>query len=303
MNDRTVLITGINGFIGSHLQKTLKKTFPDSRVFGLDLRESRSADVFKVDLLKGESLLSVITEIRPDFIFHLAGVIYSRDWGEHYRGNVETTANVLEAVKRCGLKSRVIVPGSAAEYGRISGGDLPITERQLPNPVSPYGVAKVWQTTVVRYYATNGADAVIGRMFNIIGKGAPSGLSIGAFAEQLKKIKHTELPPKIMVGNLKPKRDFVDIADACRGLIALAEKGRRGEVYNICSGRSVSMEELLLMMIENSGLDIEIEVDSSRFKDADIEDIFGSNEKILRETGWRPSLTLEQSVAEVVSGF
>lgn len=299
MRDSTILITGANGYIGHNLCALLKETTPDGRIVGVD-RKAASAGTLPLDLLEKKDVADLISELRPDYIFHLAGVIYSRDWEAHYKGNVETTINILEAVKRGSLKSRVIIPGSAAEYGRISTSDLPITERQTPNPISPYGVAKVWQTTVTRYYAANGVDAMTGRIFNVIGKGMPEGLSIGAFAGQLKKIKNSELPPKLTVGNLRPRRDFIDVIDACRGLISLAVKGRQGEVYNICSGRSVSMEDVLRKMIVGSGLDIEIVSDPARQKDADIEDIFGTHEKLSGDTGWTPVVPLETSIDDIV---
>ncbi len=299
MRDSTILITGADGYIGQNLCSLLKETAPDGRIVGVD-RKATSGGTLCIDLLGKKDVADLISEVRPDYILHLAGVIYSRDWEAHYKGNVETTINILEAVRECHLKSRVIVPGSAAEYGRISTNDLPITERQLPNPVSPYGVAKVWQTTVTRYYATSGVDAMTGRIFNVIGKGMPEGLSIGAFAGQLKKIKDGELPPQIMVGNLRPRRDFIDIKDVCKGLIALAEKGMRGEVYNICSGRSVSMEDVLRKIIVGSGLDIEVVSDPARQKDADIEDIFGTHEKLSGDTGWMPVVPLDSSIDDIV---
>lgn len=285
--------------MGQNLCALLKETAPESRVVGTD-RTAASAGTLCVDLLEKKDVADLIVELRPDYIFHLAGVIYSKDWEAHYKGNVETTINIFEAVKGSGLKTRVIVPGSAAEYGRVSAGDLPITERQTPNPVSPYGVAKAWQTTVTRFYASTGVDAMTGRIFNVIGRGMPEGLSIGAFAGQLKKIKSGELPPKLMVGNLRPRRDFIDVSDVCRGLIALAEKGRRGEAYNICSGRSVSIEEVLTRMIKATGLDIEVVSDSAKIKDADIEDIFGTHEKLSAETGWTPVVPLDSSIDDIV---
>jgi GDP-4-dehydro-6-deoxy-D-mannose reductase len=127
--------------------------------------------------------LQIIENIRPNYIYHLAGEIYTKDWGKLYRGNVETTINIME-VKRTGTSCRVVIAGSAAEYGCISDTDLPISEKQIPNPVVPYGVAKVWQTAIAKYYATLGVNIAIGRMFNIIGPGAPEGLSVSAFASQ-----------------------------------------------------------------------------------------------------------------------
>ena len=299
MRDSTILITGADGYIGHNLCALLKETASDGRIVGVD-RKGASDGALQLDLLEKKDVADLISELRPDYIFHLAGVIYLKDWEAHYKGNVETTIHIFEAVKGSGLKTRVIIPGSAAEYGRISADDLPITERQTPNPVSPYGVAKVWQTTVTRYYATNGVDALTGRIFNVIGKGMPEGLSIGAFAGQLKKIKDGELPPKLTVGNLKPRRDFIDVIDVCNGLIALAEKGKRGEIYNICSGKSVSIEEVLTRMIKTSGLDIQVVSDPARRKDADIEDIFGTHEKLSGDTGWMPVVPLDSSIDGIV---
>ncbi|MBI5888781.1 MAG: NAD-dependent epimerase/dehydratase family protein [Deltaproteobacteria bacterium] len=304
MDNKTVLITGMHGFIGRHLAAALREAFHGVRVEGVD-RAGRheSPDCRGLDLLEPECAVRVIGGVRPDYIFHLAGVVYSKDLRELYRGNVETTVNILDAVKKAGLPARVVVAGSAAEYGDVSSEDLPISEKLVPNPASPYGVSKVWQTTVARYYAQTGVDTVVGRLFNVIGQGAPEGLSIGAFAGQLKKIRRGDLPPELSVGNLKPRRDFIDVVDACRGLAAIAEKGRSGEIYNICSGSSVSMESVLGMMIEASGLEVRVAIDPARFKGADAGDVRGSSAKISSETGWQPSVPLLSSIAAMVGGF
>lgn len=302
---KKVLITGARGFIGSHLSSRIRQMYPDSEVLELDRDGKRAAEGTNLcaDLLDKEALADIISEHRPECVFHLAGIIYSLDWTEHYRGNVETTINIFEALKRCAVQARVVVPGSAAEYGRISPEDLPIEERTPPNPVSPYGVVKVWQTTAARYYATQGMDAVVGRMFNVIGRGAPKGLSIGSFAAQLRKIRTKESPPEILVGNLSPRRDFVDVDDACLALVMLAEKGGTGGIYNICSGVSVSMEEILCMMIERAGLRVSVRIDPRRVKASEIDDIYGSNERIREETGWRPAVPLSESIDAVISGI
>jgi GDP-4-dehydro-6-deoxy-D-mannose reductase len=250
--------------------------------------------------LDAEHTFRIIEEINPDYIFHLAGVIYTRDWEKLYLGNVKTTFNIMEGVKKADIPCRIIIPGSAAEYGRVPVADLPINEDQITNPVVPYGVAKLWQTTIAKYYASCRFDVVIGRMFNVIGPGAPEGLSVGAFANQLRKIKRGELPSQISVGNLKPRRDFIDIVDACRGLIAIATKGKNGEIYNVCSGRSVSMEQVLRIMIQKAGVDVDVSVDPQRMKNSDIEDIFGSPDKISNTTGWRAEIELNESIAKLM---
>ena len=304
MDNKTVFITGMRGFAGGHLAAVLRDSSRLVNIVGCDRAAQIDApDCRALDLLDADAVCCMVDAIRPDYIFHLAGVVYSRDWQELYRGNVETTINILEAAKKQQTPVRVVIAGSAAEYGVVSLDDLPILEDKRPNPVSPYGVSKVWQTAVTRYYAACGVDAVCGRIFNLIGHGAPQGLSVGAFAAQIKKIRRGEALPVISVGNLNAKRDFIDVSDACRALIALAAAGRKGEAYNICSGASVSMRELLDMMIKASGVDVEVKIDPTRFKPADVDDSFGSYEKIHKETGWSPSVSLKESVDSLVAGL
>ncbi len=300
MNDKTILITGSSGFIGSALFNAVKGLFPLSRAVGLDARPG-VAGTAVLDLLQKEAVARAIEGIRPDFVFHMAGVIYSKDWEEHCKGNILATANLLDALASEGIHPRIIVPGSAAEYGRGLQHELPVTEGRLPYPVTPYGVGKLWQTTLARYYAGRGMDIVIGRMFNVIGRGMPQGLSAGSFARQINDIRQKATPPVMHVGNLSAKRDFIDINDACRALVALAEKGVTGEAYNICSGRSCSIKELLDLMIRESGLEVKVVQDAGRMKDSDIDEIYGSYEKISTLTGWTPRVPLLESVRELLA--
>ena len=301
MNNKTILITGNNGFIGTRLTATLSDAFPKITIKGADrVAGSSSPETYVINLLEPEPTFRIIDKIRPDYIFHLAGAIYTRDWQELYLGNIKTTFNIMEGIKKAGIPCRIVIPGSAAEYGRVPVADLPINENQIPNPIVPYGVTKVWQTTMAGYYNSCGVDVVVGRMFNIIGPGVPAGLSVGAFAKQLREIKRCKLQPKISVGNLESRRDFIDIDDACRGLVAVAKKGKSGEVYNICSGHSVAMREILDIMIGYSGIKVDVSVDSSKFKTNDIDDIFGDNMKIKMATGWRPSISIEMSIKKLM---
>ncbi len=301
MNDKTILITGSSGFIGRALFNAVKGLFPRSRAVGLDARPGVAGTVV-IDLLQKDAVARAMEGIRPDFVFHMAGVIYSKDWEEHCKGNILATANLLDALTSEGLHPRIIVPGSAAEYGRVLQHELPVTEGRLPCPVTPYGVGKLWQTTLARYYAGRGMDIVIGRMFNVIGRGMPQGLSAGSFARQINDIRQKATPPVIHVGNLSAMRDFIDINDACRALVALTEKGVKGEAYNICSGRSCSIKELLDLMIRESELEVKVVQDSGRMKDNDIDEIYGSYEKLNGLTGWAPKVLLLESVKELLAG-
>jgi GDP-4-dehydro-6-deoxy-D-mannose reductase len=301
MTIRSILITGARGFIGRHMTSATRKAFPGAEIVGVDLTADPLSSDRVVNLVSADETSHLIAGLAPDYIFHCAGVLYSNDWWELYRGNVQASINVMEAVKINRLKSRIVIPGSAAEYGRVDSSNLPIMEGQLPRPATPYGVAKLWTTAAAGYYSETGVDVIVGRLFNVIGNGLPATLSIGSFVKQIKKIAGGEHPPSISVGNLGSKSDFIDIADACRAFIALAEKGKSGEVYNICSGEAIAMDQVLSMMVGQSGINIAVEVDPARFKAGDVSDSYGSNKKIIDATGWRPDMSLEKSISRLLA--
>lgn len=304
MNHKKILITGSQGFIGRHLSVLIQRRYPYAEVIGVDYVDAKgkvNIPITRVDLLDQDKIADTIRRIKPDYIFHLAGKIYTSSFGELYESNVRTTKNLMECLITAESSCRIIIPGSAAEYGDVRFAALPVGEDYPPHPVSPYGVSKVWQTTVAQYYARLGADLVIGRMFNLIGKGVPEGLSLGSFVNQLKQIKKRSSERILKCGNLKAKRDFVDVEDACLGLMAIAEKGKRDEVYNICRGESHSIDSLLQEMIRMLNMTVHIEIDKERFKRQDIDEIFGCNEKIFKDTGWRPKIEIKDSCRKMLA--
>jgi len=296
MNHKTILITGSNGFIGRHLATAIRDACPAARLVGVDAVPVPGApDMIVLDLLDREKTACLVSQTAPDYIFHLAGRIYTSSFSDLYESNVRVTENILESVRREGLPCRVVIPGSAAEYGAVRPADLPVGEEQISRPVSPYGVSKVWQTALATYFTHAGVDVVIGRMFNLVGRGMPEGLSLGSFVKQLQGMISGQLAPTLRCGNLQPKRDFVDVEDACRGLMAIARGGARGEIYNICTGRSHTVGDVLNFLIGLLNLDVTIETDAERYKLRDIDDIYGSNRKIREATGWLPEVSLEES--------
>ena len=303
MGRRVVLVTGVHGFIARHLRSVLATEMPGIELIGADLRGTVPPDVRRMhalDLTDAEAVGRMIAREKPDLVFHLAALVYSRSWEDLYKGNVVSTRVLLEMIGKHAPEARVVVPGSAAECGAIDPADLPLSERQPSNPVSPYGVAKVWQISLARYFASTGLDVVVPRMFNVIGRGAPEGLSIGAFASQLRRIRRGELEPIIRVGNLRPRRDFLDGSDAARGLLAVASHARTGEILNVCAGNSVSMQQVLDWMISRIGRAVEVVVDQDRVKKNDIDDIFGSYGRLNERCGWTPRVPLEESVAQMM---
>jgi len=255
-----IVVTGARGFIGNWLLQSLAAAGRATAVIGVSRTASRS-----VDLRASNEVDALISEARPSVLFHLAGVIDSQDLDELYASNVVSTRLLLESVMRYAPDCRVVVPGSAAEYGRVPESELPVSELRAPNPVVPYGLAKVWQSATAAYFAERGANVVVARLFNLVGEGVSTRLSIGAFAEQLRKIKRGEQEPRIVVGDLTPRRDFIDVVDATSALVALASISEKG-TYNVCRGSSISMHEVLDIMVRESGLEVEVVVDPARLR-------------------------------------
>lgn len=290
-----IVVTGATGFLGTHLVRLLGESGRGADVVAVSRHGSPS-----VDLRNAAEVDALVAETRPVVIFHLAGLIFSSDLDELYQSNVAPTGYLLSAVLRHAPECRVIVPGSAAEYGRVASEDLPIGEGRLPAPVVPYGLSKAWQTASADYYATRGARVVIARLFNVVGTGAPAGLSVGAFVEQLRAIMSGKAPPRLLVGNLATRRDFLDADDAGAAMLALASRADASGVYNVCSGSSVSMTEVLDILVRHSGVSIEVALDDSRLRPADIPDSYGTSERLRAATGWRPRVTLDESLARML---
>ena len=292
----SILVTGSTGFIGTWLLRSLAAGGRQADVVGVARHGLR-----KIDLRVPSEVDTLISEIRPSVMFHLAGVIDSQNLDELYESNVVSTRLLLEAVMRHAPDCRVVVPGSAAEYGRVPETDLPVSEERPPNPVAPYGLAKVWQSAAASYFAERGGNIVVARLFNLVGEGVSTRLSIGAFAEQLRKIKKGEQEPRIVVGDLTPRRDFIDVADATSALLGLAAIRDKG-TYNICRGSSISMGEVLDIMVRESGIKVEVSVDATRLRHrAEIPDSYGNPDRIHAATGWKPLIPLRDSLARMVA--
>lgn len=291
-----IVVTGAAGFIGRHLTQLLASEGRASDVVAVSLNGPRD-----VDLRDRGAAAALVRETKPAVIFHLAGLIYSSDLAELYASNVGATEHLLEAVMAHAPECRVVVPGSAAEYGRVDAAHLPIGEDKLPAPLSSYGLSKVWQTFATGYFAARGAHAVVARIFNLLGPSAPATLSIGAFAQQIRSIAAGGKEPKLFVGDLTPRRDFVDVRDACEGLMALAARPDLRGIYNVCSGSSLPVSGILEMLIAESGLEVKVSLDSARLRHkAEIPDSFGSPRRIAEATGWSPRIPLRQSLKEML---
>jgi GDP-4-dehydro-6-deoxy-D-mannose reductase len=246
-------------------------------------------------------------ENAPEAIIHLAGQAYpARSWDspmETMVVNAGGTANVLNAAIALG-RPRVVIVSSAEIYGQVSDADLPLTELSRPRPRHPYGISKMAAGELVRvYWERYGLPAVEARPFNHIGPRQALGFVVPDFASQLAAIKLGKKEPVIRVGNLSPERDFTDVRDVAVAYLRLAEDGRPGGAYLVCSGRSVSIRVLLDTLIELNGVPVKVVVDESRMNQSDLPCLYGSYAKLERDTGWRPRIGLQQSLTDALADW
>lgn len=302
------LITGANGFVGRNFVELLARERPGSRMVGAGLGECTLSvpgfEYRKVDLADFAAAGALVADARPDFIFHFAGAPGAADWETLLKANIQTTVAVLEAALKLGesegRKPAVFVIGSAAEYGMPGKNELPFREARAPKPLTRYGMSMAARTSIASAYASLGCDVKAGRLFNPLGRGVPETMAPGAFAKQVAEIANGRSHGPIVVGNLEAKRDFIDIEDASRAFLAIAEKGKPGEIYNVCSGKPHRLGELLEAMMKHASVRAEIKVDASRVRKNEVPEAYGTIAKITKDTGWKPRISFAESIGQML---
>jgi GDP-4-dehydro-6-deoxy-D-mannose reductase len=300
-------ITGIAGFAGSHLAKFLV-THTELDVSGLIHKRTENVSHLKeqLELHRGDlfdplSIGKILSEAKPDYIFHLAGepnvpLSYSSPW-ETFECNVLTQLNLLEAVRELAPRARVLIVGSAEEYGLVRSEDLPVREDTPLRPDSPYGVSKIAQDMMgLQYHLRYDMPVIRARAFNHIGARQTERFVASAFARQIAAIEAGLEPPIISVGNLSAERDFTDVRDTVRAYYLLLQHGEPGEVYNIGSGVAHSIDELLDILLSFVDIKIDIQVDSARLRPSDVPIRRCDYSKLHAATGWEPSIPFEKGL-------
>jgi GDP-4-dehydro-6-deoxy-D-mannose reductase len=250
-----ILVTGATGFIGRHLLDHLE-TVTGAVVYGLS-RSSAPGRHTTCELSEAAGVGAMLKQINPSLVFHLAGS-FSNDFDTDYRNNVLAAKNLLDAVAEQALPTRVLLMGSAAEYGIIRPVDNPVKETQALKPVSIYGWTKAAQTQLASLYAsTHGVDVTVARTFNLTGAGMSEQLFVGRVQKQITALLAGE-QDRIHVGRLDAERDYLDVTTACKHLHVIAVRGAAGEVYNVGSGRPTGMRALLQDMLHTAGLDMTV---------------------------------------------
>jgi GDP-4-dehydro-6-deoxy-D-mannose reductase len=307
------LITGITGFVGSHLAEYLLSL--NYEVFGSVRWRSKRDNIahlekegvirlFETDIKDPLSVRKTIADSMPDEIYHLAAQSFvPTSWAapaETLDTNILGQLNILEAVREVVPKAKVHVVGSSEEYGLVHPEECPMTELQPLRPLSPYGVSKVGQDLLGwQFYKSYGLHVIRTRAFNHTGPRRGEVFVSSSFSKQLAEIKLGKIPPVMKVGNLEAKRDFSDVRDVVRGYRDALTKGTPGEVYNICSGKGRTIQSVLDLLLDISGLHVEIEQDPKRMRPSDVMVLEGSAEKIKKDVGWTPSIPFEKTMKDL----
>jgi GDP-4-dehydro-6-deoxy-D-mannose reductase len=308
-----ILITGITGFVGSHLTEYALERGVE--VYGSLRWRSKTEHIERlrdrVTLIESDlrDLLSVrmlLEQAKPDWIIHLAAQSFVQaSWQtpvETLYTNAISQMNLLEAMRQLNSSARFLAIGSSEEYGLVHPDELPIRETNPLRPLSPYAVSKVAQDLMGwQYFKSYGMHIVRSRAFNHTGPGRGETFAESNFAKQIAEMEAGLREPVVHVGDLKPTRDFSDVRDIVQGYWLLLDKGTPGEVYNLCSETEWSIERVLNFLIARSTRPhIEIRQDPARLRPSDVPVLRGSREKVERALGWRGVIPLERTLADLL---
>ena len=308
-----VLITGITGFAGSHFAEYALRegaSVAGSRLPGTpssNIDHIRSGvDLFDVDLRDASAVRRLLDVTQPDWIVHLAAQSsVGGSWdspADTLGNNVLSQLNILEAIRQSAARPRMLIAGSADEYGDVEDGELPIHENVPFRPLSPYAVSKVAQDVMgYQYWRSHELPIIRARAFNHEGPRRGEAFVTSSFALQIAEIEAGLREPVVRVGNLKARRDYTDVRDIVRGYWLLLKDGEAGDVYNVCSGRAWSIKMVLdFLLAQARTAAIEVREDVTRLRAADVPVLVGDPTKIQRAVGWRPEIPFEQTLRDVL---
>ncbi|WP_138755244.1 GDP-mannose 4,6-dehydratase [Paenibacillus sinopodophylli] len=306
------LITGVSGFVGKHLTDYLINM--GYEVWGSSRTSSQIHNDTRIDLVSmsfsdEESIVQLINQIKPDHIYHLAGqssVKHSwEDIKNTFDANVSKTIVLLEAIRKSDIAKsvKILTIGSSEEYGKIADVTKPINEDDSLKPISPYGLSKATVYMLAQQYVNaHQLHIVHARPFNHIGPGQGLGFVTSDFAYQIAQIEKKQISPTINVGNLDARRDFSDVRDIVVAYEKLMIEGKKGEAYNVCSGKPIAIKEILMKYIKLSlNKSIEIKEDSSRMRPSDLPLYVGDSSKIIRMTNWESQINIDQSLIDILN--
>ncbi|WP_314000965.1 GDP-mannose 4,6-dehydratase [uncultured Paenibacillus sp.] len=305
------IITGVNGFVGGHLSNLLcsegVQVWGTTRGFSHNYYLNNKTTLIKTDMNDVDELVGLLNQIKPDYLFHLAGESnVKKSWGnkaQTFDANVIKTLRLLEAVRKSKVAEniRILTVGSSEEYGRVNAKAVPIQENTPLKPVSPYGISKATISMIARQYNTAYQLKIIhARPFNHIGPGQKTGFVVPDFAAQIAAIEKGMQKNVLRVGNLDAQRDFSDVRDIVRAYKMLLEHGEFGEIYNVCSGVGVTIQHILESLIRLSTVSIEVIKDENLLRPTDIPVYIGDSGKIKSEVNWNHEIPLNDTLFDTL---
>jgi GDP-4-dehydro-6-deoxy-D-mannose reductase len=307
------LVTGIAGFVGGHLVDLLSAEHPEVEIFGLvrpgwpvppSLPER--ATLVEVELEDAAAVGAALGRIAPERIVHLAAQSSpQQSWADPegtFRTNLFGLLHILEWLRpRRAAAPRLLVIGSAEEYGQVAPEDLPVRETAPLRPLTPYASSKVAQGFLALQYAlATEVPAICTRTFHHTGPSRGPSFAEASFARQIAEIEAGQRPPVVEVGNLDAVRDFTDVRDVVRAYWLLLERGTPGQVYNVCSGVPLRVRTILETLIALARQPIEVRVDPKRLLHVDMPAVYGDASKLKAATGWEPRFGLEQTLGDLL---
>lgn len=303
---KKALIIGVCGFVGDYLVKQLEKNY---QVFGTKLKNevwnNKVVPVFDIDILDKDNIETVLTKLRPDHIYHLAAQSsVALSWKNPLLTidvNIIGSLNLMEAVRNLDYSPRILMIGSGEEYGYIKENELPIKEENPLRPGNIYAATKASQNMNANIYSkAYGLDVLMARAFNHIGPKQSDVFVVSDFCKQVAMIEAGYSDPIIYVGNILVKRDFTDVRDVVNAYELLMLYGEKSETYNIGSGKSVAIEEILKIILSLSEIKIDISPLRDKIRPSDVPIIVADCTKIKEKTGWIPKIELEKSIKDTL---
>ena len=301
------LIIGAAGFVGGYLIKEMYANDMEIYVTKLSHEkfENPNAKIYDLDIMDKDAVTALLFEIRPDYIFHLAaqssvGLAWKNP-GLTVDVNIKGSINVMDSVRELFYKPRVLLIGSGEEYGHIRPGETPISEENALRPGNIYAATKVCQNMIANIYAkAYDLDLMLVRAFNHIGPGQAPMFVVSDFCKQVAEIEKGLRKPVMLVGNLAARRDFTDVRDVVSAYVRLIQQGIPGETYNVGSGQAREIREILNLIVSMSDAEITVEIDPNKIRPVDVPIIEADITKLNQLTGWRPQISIEQTIRETL---
>jgi GDP-4-dehydro-6-deoxy-D-mannose reductase len=291
-----ILVTGGTGFVGPYLAA-------HCRELGDDVVTVDRSGADRLDITDRDAVRDAFARHAPEIVYHLAALTHVGDsWADPaavFRVNIDGTAHVLDAARAAGVR-RVIVVGSAEEYGRVEPADLPLREDAPLRPSTPYGVSKIAASFLaLQAHLAHGLDVVRVRPFSHTGPGQTDRFLVPALAARIAAAERAG-ENEIRVGSLDPVRDVSDVRDIARAYRLLADRGEAGEVYNVCSGTGVSVRDIADRLVASAHRQLRLTVDPELVRPVEVPRLVGDASRLRAATGWSPEIGLEETLTAVL---